>query len=108
MGIKFPFPHFLANTEVKVYTEGFNTDGDYGKEILYEGLAIYDEKSRQIMTAERQLVLLSGQVIIEGDIRPGKNIEGFVQIGEVKKVIHSTLRPRNPDGTVFSTELNLS
>lgn len=108
MGIKLPFPKWLPKIPVKVVTEGYNSDGDFVSETLYEGLAFYDEKSRQVLNAERQLVLLSGLVIIEGDIRPGELIEGHVEVNGTKKVIYNTLRPRNPDGSVFSTELNLS
>lgn len=105
---KLPFPRWILNTPLKVYKTEQNEDGEPVEEILFDGLASYDEKSRQVMDAERRLVRLSGKVIIEGDINPGKVIEGLVKIGEVEKTIHGSQRPRNPDGSVFSTELDLS
>lgn len=105
--MKFPFPKWLPKIPVKVYYEGTDSDGEYVESTIYEGLAFYDEKSKQVLDAERRLVMLSGLVIVEGDIYPNKLIQGYVMIGNIKKAIHSTLRPRNPDGTVFSTELML-
>ena len=59
------------------------------------------------MNAERQLITLSGKVVIEGDICPSKPFEGYVLINNTKKAIYNLEKPLNPDGSVFSTELNL-
>lgn len=104
---KLPFPKWILNTPLKVYLTEINEDGEPVEEILFDGLASYDEKSRQKLDAERKLVTLSGIVIIEGDIAPGRIIEGLVKVNGVEKSIFSTVRPRNPDGSVFSTELDL-
>lgn len=106
--MRFPFPKWLPKIPVKVYWEGTDSDGEYVEELIYEGLAFLDEKSRQVLDAERRLVMLTGLVIIEGDIYPGKPIQGYVVVNGQHKAIHSTLRPRNPDGTVYSTELMLA
>ncbi|CEQ27123.1 hypothetical protein [Paraclostridium sordellii] len=107
MGIKLPFPKWLLNTPVEVYQTFINEDGEPEEDLIYEGKCSYDERSKQILDAERRLVTLSGKVIIEGDINPGKLIEGFIKIEELKKDIYKSSRPRNPDGSVFSTELEL-
>ena len=106
MGFKLPFPKWLANTHIKVFYEGINTDGDYEKNIIFEGKCIYTDKSRQVLNAERQLITLSGKAVIEGSIYDVP-FEGYVIINETKKKIYSVERPLNPDGTIFSTELNL-
>lgn len=106
--MKLPFPRWIAKTPVKVYQTQLSEDGEPVEEIIFDGLSCYDEKSRQVMDAERRLVQLSGLVIIEGDINPGKTIEGLVEIGGERKTIYRAKRPRNPDGSVFSTELELS
>lgn len=107
MEFKLPFPEFLVNTPVEVWQTGTNTDGDYEEVKIFEGKCIYTDKSKQVLNAEKQLVTLSGRVTIKGDINPGKFIEGYVIVNETKKSIYNTERPNNPDGTVFSTELNL-
>ncbi|HAT4339404.1 TPA: hypothetical protein I9094_001666 [Clostridium perfringens] len=107
MGFKLPFPKWILNTPVKIYQKVKNTDGEPVEILLYDGLCNYDEKSKQILDAEKSLVTLSGKIIIEGDISPGKLVEGFVEIGDIKKVIYKSSKPRNPDGSVFSTELEL-
>lgn len=107
MGVKLPFPKWILNTPVKVYQTFINEDGEPVETLLYDGLCNYNEKSKQTLDAERRLVTLSGKVIIEGDINPGKLIEGYIKIGDIKKDIYKSSRPRNPDGSVFSTELEL-
>lgn len=105
---KLPFPMWILKTPIKVYQTEMSEDGEPVEELIFDGLCCLDEKSRQVLDAERRLVRLSGKVILEGDILPGKLIQGFVEIGEDKRTIFRSARPRNPDGSVFSTELELS
>lgn len=105
---KLPFPWWILKTPIKVYQTDLNEDGEPIEELIFDGLCCYDEKSRQVMDAERRLVQLSGKVIIQGDILPERLIEGYVMFGEIKRSIFRAARPRNPDGSVFSTELELS
>lgn len=104
--MKLPFPRFLANTNIEVYQEGINEDGDYIEEKIFTGKCIYTDKAKQILNAERQLISLSGKAVIEGAIKDGP-FEGYVKVNGVKKKIYSIERPLNPNGSIFSTELNL-
>lgn len=106
MGVKLPFPRFLANTDIKVYSTTLGEDGEE-KTLLFKGKCIYTDKSKTILNAERQLITLSGKAVIEGDINPREIIQGYVLVNGAKKNIYSTERPLNPDGSAFSTELNL-
>lgn len=106
MGLKLPFPTWLANTNIEVWFEGTNTDGDYKEDRIFQGKCIYTDKAHQVLNAERQLITLSGKAVVEGSIYEGP-FEGYVKVNGVKKKIYSVERPLNPDGTVFSTELNL-
>lgn len=104
---KLPFPEWILVTPVKIYQTYINEDGEPIDNLIFEGSCNYSEKSKQTLDAERRLISLSGKVIVKGDINPGKLIEGYIQIGEIKRNIFRTSRPRNPDGSVFSTELDL-
>ncbi|MBU3208692.1 hypothetical protein KPL28_03450 [Clostridium algidicarnis] len=104
---KLPFPEWILVTPVKIYQTYINEDGEPVDNLIFEGLCNYSEKSKQTLDAERRLISLSGKVIVKGDINPGKLIEGYIQIGEIKRDIFRSSRPRNPDGSVFSTELDL-
>jgi len=107
--MRFPFPSWNQVTPVEVYRTEISEDGEPIEELLFNGKCFYDERSRQVMTAERQLVLLSGLMIIEGDIAPNNpSFEGYVKVGDERKTIFRVKRPRNPDGSIFSTELELS
>lgn len=108
MGLKLPFPDFLANTSIEAFQMGTNTDGEYEEVKIYEGKCIYTDKSKQVLNSEKQLVTLSGRATIKGDINPVKVIEGYVIVNGAKKNIYNTERPLNPDGSVFSTEVILS
>lgn len=105
--MKLPFPRWILVTPIKVYQTELNEDGEPVEELIYGGLCRYDEKIRQTLNAERKLVTLTGKIIIEGDINPDKIIQGFVELGEGKRDIFKASRPRNPDGSVYSTELEL-
>ena len=107
MGFKLPFPYFLANTPVEIWTNGVNEDGDPVEEKIFDGKCIYSDKSKQIVDAERKLVLISGKVTVPNSIKDG-NIEGYVVVNGIRKNIYNIQRPLNPDGSIFSTELNLS
>jgi hypothetical protein len=105
---KLPFPKWACVTPIKVYITELSEDGEPVEKVVFDGLCNYSEKTRQIMDAERRLVQLNAKALIEGDINPGKDIEGHVIVeGGIKRVIFRVARPRNPDGSVFSTELEL-
>lgn len=104
---KLPFPHWILKTQVKVYHTYTSENGEPVEDLIFDGLCSYEEKSKQKLDKERRLVTLSGKVIIQGDIYPGKLIEGLVRFGEIERPIFSASRPQNPDGSVFSTELEL-
>lgn len=149
--MKFPFPKWLPKIPVRVYWEGTDSDGEYRNFLLYDGTAFFDEKTKQVMDAERRLVMIAGLLIIEGDIAPDSDmwpedggmdedreidpdrwflpdgpsyeilqqflgprmiddgkIEGYVMVNGQRKAIFRAHRVRNPDGTVYSTELMLA
>ena len=105
--MKMKFPKFLLNKRIQVYSTTLGEDGEE-ETLLYDGMCIYDEKSRQILNAERQLITLSGSIVIQGDISPNKLIAGYVKIDGITRDIFSTERPRIGNNSVFITKLDLS
>lgn len=104
---KFNFPEWTLVTPVKVYQSVLSEDNGPVDQVLYDGLCHYTEKTKQVLDKERKLVTLSGKVIVKGDINPGELIEGYIEVNGAKKDIFIASRPRNPDGSVFSTVLEL-
>ncbi|MGG4196111.1 hypothetical protein ABEW50_21945 [Paenibacillus jamilae] len=104
---KLPFPKWINNATVQVLQTELSDDGEPLETLLYSGPCNYDEKSKQVLDKDRRLIRLAGRVIIEGDIAPGQQIEGLVRVAGVERTIFRTERPRNPDGSIFSTELEL-
>lgn len=107
MVTKFRFPSWTQVTPVKVCQIVLSEDSGPVPTTIYDGLCSYSEKTKQILDKERKFVTLSGKIIIEGDINPGKIIQGYVEVNGVKKDIFRGSRPSNPDGSVFSTVLEL-
>lgn len=108
MGFKLPFPKWTLVTPIKVYQTYINEDGEPINNLIFSGMCNYSEKSKRVRNENGELVTLIGKVILEGDIAPQyKRIEGFVDINGVKSNIYKAARPRNPDGSIFSTELEL-
>lgn len=104
--MKFPFPDWILVTPIKVYAEIPGEDG-VEDSLIFDGLCNLSEKSKTTLNEQRQVVDLSGKVIIKGDIYPGKPIKGYIDLDGIKKTIYRSRKPRNPDGSIFSTELDL-
>lgn len=102
--MELPFPDFLLNTPVEVWATKLGEDGPE-EEKIFEGKCIYTDKTRTVLTAEKQLITLTGKVVIKG---PLEIDEGYIIVNNKKKIVYSVEKPLNPDGSIFSTELNLT
>lgn len=110
---KVPFPDFLLRTpcETRLYTDNVTEDGD--KEVYKGGIkdlkCIYSEASKRVYDKDGKVTVLTGKVIVKGDIAPKlKNVSsGVIIINNNEMLIHSASRPRNPDGTVHHTEFEV-
>lgn len=110
--MKFPslVPDRVCNTPVTVYCEeGLNRDGSPKRTVVFEGKCFYSEKTKQKITAEKQLITLSGEVLFNGDIAPDTDvIAGEVRLlSGVKRRIYASEKAKNPDDTVNYTRLEL-
>lgn len=108
---KLPFPDFLLNTDCKIKIDGvgITKDGEPNNGASFEGKCIFSEKAKIIITPDGQKIELVGKVMIKGDIAPTieKIAKGDVLIGNKKLTIYSSSRPRNPDGTIHHTTLDV-
>lgn len=110
--MKFPslVPDKVCNTPVIVYREdGLNRDGSPKRTVVFEGKCFYSEKTKQKITAEKQLITLSGEALFNGDIAPDTDIiNGEVRLlSGIKRRIYASEKAKNPDGTVNYTRLEL-
>ena len=108
---KLPFPDWLATTDysLSLNAEGISEDGEPVSSVDVVGKCIFSEKSRRIIDSEGKQITLIGKVIIEGDIAPSlKSVsDGVITINGKEYEIYSGARPRNPDGSIHSTQLEL-
>jgi hypothetical protein len=105
----FPFPDREATTHVVVYQEQDTEDQGPIETIIYDGLTIYDEKSKTVHGKDSKQISLSGMLIIHGDVQAleGKTaFQGFVQIGAERKQIYAVRKPKLL-GVIYSTEIDL-
>lgn len=102
----------LLNNEcdVTIYQEGLSEEGEPLTSLkLKKQKCRFVEKTKIIISPNGKKVELIGKVILLGDIAPKiKKISGGqVRINEVGYEIYQSSRPRNPDGTVHHTTLEL-
>ena len=96
--------------DVKLYQEGLSEEGEPLTSLnLKNEKCRFVEKIKTIITADGKKVELVGKVILLGDIAPNiKKINGGeIIINECKYEIYQASRPRNPDGSVHHTTLEL-
>lgn len=101
---KFPQPpQFLQNTDITIVEEIDGEDGVEDK-IIFSGKGYYEESIKRVLNENKQLIELSGVAIVYKNISYNK---AYIKINDKKRIIYSTSRPRNPDGTVYATEMEL-
>lgn len=108
--IALPFPDYLLNTSVVINKlSGLNEDGENISTKLFEGMCIFHDHTKKVMTSDRQLVEANGTIVLKGAPYAFTLDDSYeVIIMGVKREVFNIHRPTNPDGTVFSTELSLS
>lgn len=104
--MKLPFPDWCLVTPIKVYAEEPGEDG-VEEILIFDGKCNFSEKSRTTLNEQRQVVELTGKALLKGDIYPGQPIKGYVIVDSIKRTIYRSRKPRNPDGSIYSTELDL-
>lgn len=102
----------LLNNEcsVKLYQEGLSEEGEPLTSFnLEKQKCRFVEKTKIIISPDGRKVELIGKAILAGDIAPNiKKISGGeVTVNDSKYEIYQGSRPRNPDGTVHHTTLEL-
>lgn len=102
----------LLNNEcdVNLYQEGLSEEGEPLTSLnLEKQKCRFVEKTKVIISPDGKKVELIGKVILLGNIAPNiKKISGGeVIVNDSKYEIYQVSRPRNPDGTVYMTTLEL-
>ncbi|MBR2048282.1 MAG: hypothetical protein IJ960_06755 [Oscillospiraceae bacterium] len=68
----------------------------------------WQDKPRQVLNPERQLIQLGGTALFDGDIAPALDVlSGTVKIYGREWTIYRGTKCRNPDGSVNYTRLEL-
>lgn len=104
--MQLPYPDFLDTTPIKITLTSLGENGYSNVVAVFDGNCCFVEGGKTTQTSEGQTVNIS-LVTIKGDIAPDANLEGTAEIGGKVWVIQNGTRPRNPDGTVHHTELEL-
>lgn len=108
---ELPFPNWLLNTNYSIvlHDEGISEDGEPIDVFKTSGKCIFSEKAKRIIDSEGKEITLLGKVIVKGDIAPSlKSVsDGVITINGCSYEIHSASRPRNPNGTIHSTQFEV-
>lgn len=110
--MNLPFPDFFLNTPsctVVLYEEALAEDGSPVAAVTWSGAVNFSEKSKTTLSADGKAVALQGKVVCKGDIAPTLKTlsNGAVTIATKTYMVYRASRPRNPDGTVHHTTLEL-
>ena len=105
-------PAWACNARITVMLfDGKNANGEETYREVYSGKCNYSEKSKAVLDSQKRQVLLSGTVLISGDIAPESDLSGEVEISvgnsKLKRRILQGSRARNLDATVNYTQLEL-
>jgi len=102
---------FLNNKcDVVIYQEGLSEDGEPLTSLNLKNVKCrFVEKTTIVISSDGKKIELIGKVILLGDIAPKiKKISGGqVVVNNTEYEIYQASRPRNPDGTVHHTTLEL-
>lgn len=106
-----PFPRWLLNTDYSIVLneDGVSEDGGPIEAFKGSGKCIFSEKAKRIIDKDGKEVTLVGKVIVLGDIAPSLKCvsDGVITINGCSYEIHTGARPRNPDGTIHSTQFEV-
>ena len=108
---RLPFPDALANVpcQISIHAEGVSEDGGPIDGAAFAGMCIFSEHAKRVLDSDGKAITLTGKAIIKGDIAPKlpSVSDGVFYVFGRQYEIHAGHRPRNPDGTVHHTELEL-
>ena len=107
--MKLPYLRMWDNTPVTVsITQGTSEEGQPLVVSTYVGKCNYSEKTKYAQSSGGIWIRLAGTLTIGQDIVPEVPVlEGYVTLGSLTCKIYGGTRPRNPDGTVNHTRLEL-
>ena len=80
---------------------GLDKYGEPFPPIIFDGKCNYQDKAKNVLTAEKKLIQINGTVFFPGDIAPELPTisGGTVTVnGEERRIIQG-IKARNPDGT---------
>jgi hypothetical protein len=111
--MKYPcvVPKSVCKTPVRIEIEqeGISVYGEPLAAVSVDTKCNYQDKAKTILTKEKKEVVITGCVLIPGDLAPElPTISGGTVIifGEQRRIATGT-KARNPDGTVNYTRLDL-
>lgn len=108
--MKLLYPEKADVTPAHIVMEG-ETQADGSPSIVqeWEGLVNFSEKAKRVQDSDGRWVQLNGVVHVKGDIlRDVPFIRAYCIVdGSQPRSIVSISRPRNPDGTINHTRLEL-
>ena len=106
-----PIPKVLFNMPctLVIYQEGISEDGEPLEALTLETKCIFVDKAKQVMDAEKHIIRLEGQLILDGDIAPNISTlsSGTATVNGIEYKIYRCCRPHNPDGSIHHTEIEV-
>ena len=98
-----------TSCKVVLYEEGLSENGGPSIALEISSKCRFVEKTKVVISPDGKKIELVGIVVFVGDLAPSlaKISNGTCQIGGAKYNVFSSRRPRNPDGSIHHTTLEL-
>lgn len=106
---KLPKKIFNESWSIVGKSQNPDDDGTFAEIQVSENTKFYfSSKVKKVYDAEKHLITLQGTLVAEGDLFPGEIIgTGTATKDNQQYIIHSVQRPKNIDGSVYLTILEL-
>lgn len=110
--IKFPYPSWADVTPctITIGSGGFDEDGVPMTSTTWAGNVNFSEKAKRIQDKDGKWVSLTAVIHVEGDILPDvvfTDASCKISVYDKSMTCVAYQRPRNPDGSVHHTRLEL-
>ena len=94
---------------VEITEEGLTEEGAPIMAVTKDLKCNYQDVAKEILTAQKKIVQITGSAYFQGDIAPGVAVitSGMATVhGEARNIV-SGVKARNPDGSVNYTRIDL-
>lgn len=106
-----PFPEWALNSRAYISFSSLSEEGEPKDEKPFSAICFFSGNRKRLIDKSGVEKTTSGTFVFKGDIAPGKSDEeisaGTIEFYKTSYEICAVQRPRNPDGSIHHTEIEV-